>query len=126
VEIFTRLNYLELRPALICIYIKYSRTRQIKEGMHKVIPLLVDLGADVNGGVCLYTGNTALHDAAQIGFIEKVSVLLKYHANAEIKNKHGLRAVELATEHSIIVLLGGETRETLEQYDQDNKICTIM
>lgn len=86
-----------------------------KRGMHKVIPLLVDLGADVNGGVCLYTGNTALHDAAQIGFIETVSVLLKYHANAEIKNKHGLRAVELATEHSIIVLLRGETRETIDK-----------
>lgn len=62
-------------------------------------------GPDVNG---VFAGHTALQAASQNGHLEVISVLLRYHADVEIEDKDGDRAVHHAAfgdEPSVVQLL---------------------
>lgn len=63
------------------------------------------IGPDVNG---VFAGHTALQAASQNGHLEVISVLLHYHADVEIEDKDGDRAVHHAAfgdEPAVVQLL---------------------
>lgn len=63
------------------------------------------IGSDVNG---VFAGHTALQAASQNGHLEVITVLLRYHADVEIEDKDGDRAVHHAAfgdEPAVVQLL---------------------
>ena len=73
---------------------------------------LINAGANVN--IVEMVGNrTPLHQAASHGDTEIVNLLLRKHANVEIKDKWGKTAKDLAwkdNHREILFLLGGGSR----------------
>jgi len=66
---------------------------------------LVKKGANVNAAQS--AGLTPLHKAAQKGHVEIAQILMKAGADANLKNKEGKTAAELAHGDSVLKVLKG-------------------
>jgi len=94
--------------------------RATRKGNHRLVWLLLRYGADANWTDAML-GQTALHVAAATGNGRLVQVLVTANASREIRDKQGLRPVDIAeTEDVRLMLKVGVAQEACSKPEVEN------